>query len=175
MKECPNPYCKARSHATDAIYCHLCGEKLTNTLSEGELRQIDDAIGQERRNLQNLRNSLNRYTVRAKDYEILLKKSKDYEDDLLILRQKAIEKLKRTGDMVAVLQLCICNSKQLENDIREAHKQKEEDVARLKALKILLIIAAIGGALFLCWFFWAQVKIILFIILAIIILIIIPK
>lgn len=30
MKKCPNQDCKAKSHATGAIYCHLCGEMLTS-------------------------------------------------------------------------------------------------------------------------------------------------
>lgn len=36
MKKCPNPICKSRSHAPDAIYCHLCGWKLVEKGKNGK-------------------------------------------------------------------------------------------------------------------------------------------
>ena len=37
MKRCPNTAiktCKARTHADDALYCHLCGAKLVESIEE---------------------------------------------------------------------------------------------------------------------------------------------
>ena len=89
MKKCPNPNCKSRSHATDAVFCHLCGAKLIENLS--------------------------------KETQTTQEKTTNYSGGT-------------------------------------------DGISEGKILKTLLIIAAVGGLLFLCVHFWAQVKIILFII-----------
>lgn len=39
MKKCPNTACRAKSHAADAIYCHLCGEKLVAASSSSKSKR----------------------------------------------------------------------------------------------------------------------------------------
>lgn len=44
MMYCPNTKCKAKSHATDAMFCHLCGTKLIDDLENDKKKTTEPLV-----------------------------------------------------------------------------------------------------------------------------------
>jgi hypothetical protein len=128
--KCDN--CGEIDHSPDAYFCHICGEKLIKEPTRDELNQLDLAIGQERTKLRSLRAKISKADEKVQmwkeDYDAILGRIRNTENNLLFIRQKAKDKLIASQDMIAVLDFCFSGSKKLEKEIQDAKDAKKSDI-----------------------------------------------
>lgn len=167
------------------------GDRKSASVEEGRLFLIEDAVKKEGRKLVALRLGLYRHKdlLYDKDFNNILEQIEDAISKLSLCRLSAIRKLEASGSITDALEICQKESNRLQKEIKIAKNKKAktkpkeikvskeggghttEDVNGTESIKsffkVLFIVAAIAGVVWLFVEFWTQIKLIFFIILII--------